>query len=397
MRRAILLTLLLVVGCGKEVSAPAPMVRKPAPAPPVRPTVVVTRVDDGRMPAALLARCKAATVLVGNFEGGKLRSTGSGVVVGDGRTVVTNRHVVVGDDEKPDALKLVFRPGTPQARIVVVPATAVTISPEGGDDDKTDVAAIRLGAVVAPPLADAPASEAEETASVWALGFPNGLSIRTSEKALPSATIHTLRLERVEKVEGKPTVLQLAGSATYGDSGGPVVSRTGRVLGIMQALADRRSSIVYALPVDAVRRVVARSKGGGDLVASFTADLAPEPTRPVAPPRRADPVERRSVRESGGGGNGPRDLGASTLATVEVDDALLNALSPVELTVLRNEPFARRGYIFSRAPLRAAFANTGWYVPLTRDLRAIQRRLTRREKRNIDAVLRYQKATGKQW
>lgn len=376
----------LVTGCAKPRTAPAPET-KVSKAPD----------DSSRLAPDVLTRCKDATVLIGDFEGGKLVSTGSGVVLSDGRTVVTNRHVVVGDDGEPDALKLVFFPGTDHARIVRVGADAVSLLSRG-DDDKDDVAAIRLRAQIAPPLDLAADDEANETDPVWSLGFPNGLDIRRGDSEggsgeMPTPTVHAMRIERVERKRGETRVLQLGGSVTYGDSGGPVVSRAGRVLGVAQALADGRSSIVYAVPGAAIRRVVALAKGGGKSdVSEFVADLdAPKPKGPEGdePPPKPKAPEATDP--------GPTDATSPVLTGSDLDESDLESLSPVALTVLRNDPFARRGYIFKRVALRKLFSDEPWYVPRTHNLAAVERRFTRRERRNVDLISAYQKAAGKTW
>ncbi len=395
-RRALPLTILAVLATGcarpeRAASKPAPSIPLPA-----RPAAAKPAEDASRLAPETLALCKEATVLVGDFEGGKLNSTGSGVVLSDGRTVVTNRHVVVGHDARPDALKLVFFPGTDRARIVQVGPEAVTLLSGKDDADADDVAAIRLSAPVAPPLDVAADGEANETDPVWSLGFPNGLDIRRGEGAMPTPTVHAMRVERIERKGGETTVLQLGGSVTYGDSGGPVVSRSGRVLGIAQALADRRSSIVYALPAGAVRKVVALAKAGGgrgNVASRFVADL----NGPASPPKRAAPRREAESRDSEPSDPGPASAVSPLLAGRDMTGSDLEGLSPVALTVLRNDPFARRGYIFKRSALRRLFAAESWYVPRTRNLAAVERRFTRTERRNVDLIAAYQKATGRNW
>ena len=332
-------------------------------------------------------------MLIGDFENGKLFATGSGVVLSDGRTIVTNRHVVVGRDGKPDVLKLVFFPGTERSRIVTTDPGAVSLL-SIGSEDKDDVAAIRLKVQIAPPLDVADDGEANETDPVWSFGFPNGLDIRRGEGEVPTPTVHAMRIERVERKKGETKVLQLGGSVTFGDSGGPVVSRNGRVIGVAQALADGRSSIVYAVPGEAIRRVVALAKSNrkGNVASEFVADLAPlkpEKMGKTTPPRwphRAEPSDP-----------GPKDAISPALAGSNLEESDLEGLSAVALTVLRNDPFARRGYIFKRAALRNIFGAESWYAPRTHNVAAVERRFTRRERRNVDFIAAYQKATGRLW
>jgi YARHG domain len=71
------------------------------------------------------------------------------------------------------------------------------------------------------------------------------------------------------------------------------------------------------------------------------------------------------------------------LKTSEVEN-----LGKNELSMMRNEIFARHGFCFSRKEMRQRFENEDWYVPDTVDIRG---RLTDIEKTNIAMIKRYEK------
>jgi hypothetical protein len=58
-----------------------------------------------------------------------------------------------------------------------------------------------------------------------------------------------------------------------------------------------------------------------------------------------------------------------------------------ELTVMRNEIYARHGYSFNNKAVRARFDSTGWYVPMGLDIRE---KLTEVEVQNIALITRYE-------
>lgn len=331
---------------------------------------------------------KQATVLIGNFEGGELASSGTGFVAGDGTRVVTNKHVVTGTDDEPDVLKIVFFPGTSQAKIVQVPVSSIslygTLSREDESYHKEDLAFIELKSKIAEPLDVYAAEELEETMPVWAFGFPEGTEIR-KESAMPSPTVHSLRIERIEKQQSLVTNLQLSGSPTHGNSGGPVILGNGSVVGVLQAKASS-APIIFSVPVIRVRKMLAGLSPGHS-------SISDEWNKPVVgdhPSKARRPVAQRgSVQESGPIQDYGSALNSRLLSTYD-----LAGLSARELTILRNEPFARRGYIFRRADLNRAFSTTSWYIPLTRNLTAVQRLLTKTETRNVDFIQRYQKQNG---
>jgi hypothetical protein len=76
----------------------------------------------------------------------------------------------------------------------------------------------------------------------------------------------------------------------------------------------------------------------------------------------------------------------------------LQSLSLAELELMRNEIFARHGWIFNRKDLRDYFAGQGWYRPKgdpsTRELsnRLVQSELSSIEKKNIQMIVSREKA-----
>lgn len=373
---------LLFTGCDKEVE------NRPMPSPTVTAKPSSASTDISQLDAEVLQHCKNATVLIGNFEGGTIHSSGSGFVVDDGKTIITNKHVVTGSDDIADPLKIVFLSGSGNAKLIQVPATSVTMFDEikrgKPGYDELDVASIRLNEKYVDPLSLGKTEEQKETSAVWAFGFPQGISIRNSGKDLPNVTVHSMRIERIQMKANKAKVLQVSGSATNGDSGGPVVLHDGTVIGIMQARAEQGTPIIYAVTTTPIRDMMERAGSTSNVAAEFTKPIGEPPQKPRVPPStRSEPR--------------PKLVGKSALSQYVVTDDDLNNLSPRTLTILRNEPFARRGYIFHRSDLNAIFSQADWYVPRTRNLAAVQASLSRLESRNVDYIKKYQDRTGQNW
>lgn len=68
------------------------------------------------------------------------------------------------------------------------------------------------------------------------------------------------------------------------------------------------------------------------------------------------------------------------------NDDLMN-LSKYELKIMRNEIYARHGYIFKTSDMQAYFNSQNWYVPRYDDVTSY---LTDIEKRNIEMIKRYE-------
>ena len=94
-------------------------------------------VQNGELSPSILEQCKQKTVLIGNFENGELFSTGSGFIAEDGKTIFSNKHVVTGSDDEVDDCKIVFSPGTPNARIENISKDQIQVyeNAKRGEDD----------------------------------------------------------------------------------------------------------------------------------------------------------------------------------------------------------------------------------------------------------------------
>lgn len=239
--------------------------------PPTTPVQVSTPSEPHEMSKETIERVKAATVLVLNYEGDTLLSTGSGFCLDDPRYVVTNFHVVGGWFNNVNRCKVVFHPGTDDEQRVTVDAERIYTLPDPEKDDEspvpTDLALLELPRKVVEPLKLGASEDLMETQNVWAFGFPHGLDILTiNESKLPSPTVHSLRIERMEKSGGEVTLLQIGGSPTSGNSGGPLVNASGEVVGVIVA-QQRDTSIVYAIPTARLKALLElkprRSDGDG--------------------------------------------------------------------------------------------------------------------------------------
>lgn len=81
-------------------------------------------------------------------------------------------------------------------------------------------------------------------------------------------------------------------------------------------------------------------------------------------------------------------------STRQLTEDDLNYRSAWELTMMRNEVFARKGRPFKDAYLREYFISRGWYQP---DPRYTDARLSALERKNVDLISAYQKKSGKQF
>lgn len=80
--------------------------------------------------------------------------------------------------------------------------------------------------------------------------------------------------------------------------------------------------------------------------------------------------------------------------TRNLTEADLKGKSAWELTLIRNEIYARHGYIFKRAELANHFKKCPWYKPVSGDQEWVWRKMSETERRNVEFIQEYQNKTG---
>lgn len=209
--------------------------------------------DDG-IPAETLRDLKAATVMVKVAADGA-RGSGSGFIVAvDGETayLVTNEHVV-----RPPALR-----GRVTVQVVLHSGRAGSEQTADAEvvaeDRERDLAVLRARKVKGLPkplnISDKPA--VTETMTVYALGFPFGEALSTTDGnpaiTIGRGTVSSLR----ENARGEVVLVQIDGDINPGNSGGPVVDAKGRLVGVAVAKV-RGTNIGLAVPQAELAAVLA--------------------------------------------------------------------------------------------------------------------------------------------
>ncbi len=227
------------------------------------------------LPAALAAnlpdlieQVRPAIVGVGTHDplgAPRFQLGATGFVVGDGRTVVTNSHVVeVVDKTEGRKLGLVVFVGRGKSPSVRK-ASILRRDPEH------DLAVLRIDGAPVPALRLAPATKAREGTSVIFSGFPigsvlglypvthRGIVSAVVPIAIPQLTARGLTATQIRRLQEPYEVYQLDATAYPGNSGSPVIDQdTGLVIGVVnsvlvkesrEAVLKDPSAITYAIPV----------------------------------------------------------------------------------------------------------------------------------------------------
>jgi len=224
--------------------------------------------------ADTIPRVKPAVVAVGTYEPTRRPPAairGTGFVVTDGLTVVTNAHVLPAslNGERRETLALFFRRGKSVERRE---ARRIDV------DEQHDIAILRTGGTPLPAMSLSGDAMVREGTTVAFTGFPIGAALGLTPVthtgivssitpiAIPQDRSEHLSSKIIKRLNAPFNVLQLDAVAYPGNSGSPVFDvRSGKVLGIVsmvfvkgskEAMLEHPSGITYAIPVRYLRALL---------------------------------------------------------------------------------------------------------------------------------------------
>jgi putative serine protease PepD len=224
-----------------QQDTPPPSTAPSATARAVAETESLTAAEIYRLAAPAVVEIEARRRAAGSAFGLPEEATagGSGFLI-DARHIVTNEHVVDG----AETVSVRFANGD-EVRASVV-----------GSDPSTDVALLALAEPRrAKPLELGSTKALSVGDPVVAIGSPFGLE-GTLTAGIVSALDREIRAPNGFAIGG---VIQTDAALNHGNSGGPLLDREGRIVGVTSQIESETGGNVgigYAVPVETVRRVV---------------------------------------------------------------------------------------------------------------------------------------------
>lgn len=198
------------------------------------PTPEIPQFDTGN--SALAQASRSVVRITGNAYSCGQNQSGSGFVVSPNR-IVTNAHVVAG----------VTQPVVEAPGLGAVTGTVVYFDPAD------DLAVIAVSGLSAPPLQSAPDLPAGSRAVTD--GYPFGGPFDSDPAEVIS--VSTLRVADIYGQNPSPReVYTLAADVQEGESGGPLLSETGLVAGVIFAKGATTPNVGYALAMAEVGPVI---------------------------------------------------------------------------------------------------------------------------------------------
>jgi serine protease Do len=197
-----------------------------------------------------------------NLEEGASAALGSGFVVRADGLIVTNRHVIAG------ARKVHVR--LPDGRDVTADIM--------GADALTDIALLRVHAGILPPLHLGSSEDVSVGDAVIAIGNPFGLGQSVSAGIVSA---------RARALEDDPYInfLQTDAAINRGNSGGPLLSVTGTVVGVTSVIFSPSGGSVglgFAIPAETVSAVIRQLELHGRVERGYLGISAQELTPELA-------------------------------------------------------------------------------------------------------------------
>jgi serine protease DegQ len=225
-------------------------------------------------------------------------SLGSGVIVGDDGTILTNHHVIDG----ADGIEVLLADGR-RSRAKLV-----------GSDPETDLAVLRIDLPDVPAIEFADSDSARIGDVVLAIGNPFGVG-QTVTMGIVSALGRTqLGINTFENF------IQTDAAINPGNSGGALVDTQGRLLGINTAIYSRSGGslgIGFAIPTSTARSVMEQILRNGSVVRGYIGvepqDVTPELAQAFKLPRRDGAIIAGVMR------GGPADKAGVRTGDILVD------------------------------------------------------------------------------
>ncbi|TDY03801.1 S1 family peptidase [Thiohalophilus thiocyanatoxydans] len=223
----------------------------------------------------VIERIKPSVVGVGTYQETRqprARLLATGFVVGDGRHVITNDHVLPAElDSKNKELLAVFIPGDDR-RSQVRPSQVVARDPD------RDLVLLHIDGEPLSPLVMGDSEQVREGQAIVFTGFPIGAALglipathrgmvsAIAPVAIPVRNVNELDPALIRRMRDPYPVFQLDATAYPGNSGSPLYHPvTGKVLAVLnmvyvkegrESALERPSGISYAIPVRYVRALL---------------------------------------------------------------------------------------------------------------------------------------------
>ena len=204
----------------------------------------------GNPEVAVAAKVRSAVVTISSTTGNQIGlfgvptgGIGSGFIIDKNGLILTNAHVVEGATQ----LTVTLEDGRElDARVVA-------------SDTDLDLAVVKVDATGLPTVEIGRSADLRVGQLVVAIGSPLGAFTDSVTSGILSATGRTITVVDAVSRQRKTIdhLLQTDAAINEGNSGGPLLDASGRVIGINTAEASSANGIGFAIPIDDAAAIVA--------------------------------------------------------------------------------------------------------------------------------------------
>jgi serine protease Do len=229
------------------------------------------------------------------------RASGSGVIISDDGYIVTNNHVISGDNGgvADEITVTLHNRKTYKAKVI-------------GRDPSSDVAVLKIDAEKLPYMVYGNSDNIELGQWVLAVGYP--LTLETTVTAgIISATGRTIGINSRQVARGDTPVedfIQTDAAVNQGNSGGALINTNGQLIGINSAILAPTGTYAgysFAIPVNIVRKIVNDIIQYGNVQRGYLGvtyyasdDMSEEQMKSLGIPTNVEGVYVTSVSPDGG-------------------------------------------------------------------------------------------------
>jgi S1-C subfamily serine protease len=292
----------------------------PPPSPTPTATAAIVRPGNELSVVDLVRMAEPSIVRIQTPSG-----VGTGFIVDADGHIITNNHVVVGTGTRPAAsIEVTLSDGAKKPARVV------------GTDPRGDLALLRIDGAGYKPLVIGKLEDVQVGQDVVAIGY--ALDLRRGEGPSYSVTrgIVSAKNRGIDESSTILGAIQTDAAINHGNSGGPLLSMYGEVVGVNTALAPDRVSggvaigIGFAVGADTVRAVYEELKESGSVNRGVLGIQFFEALRPARAQQIGLPADTKGVYLNE---RGVVAGGAADLAGIRPGDVI----SRLGSYVLRNE------------------------------------------------------------
>jgi len=169
------------------------------------------------------------------------RGSGSGFIIDDDGSILTNHHVI----DRAERIVVRLADGR-SARATIV-----------GSDPDTDIALLKVDGMIGLPVAPLGDSTSLRMGEwVCAIGSPLGYehTVTVGVVSFLGRTLFDVSLDNY---------IQTDAAINFGNSGGPLINSRGEVIGINTAVSSRSSNIGFAIPINAATAILPALRADG--------------------------------------------------------------------------------------------------------------------------------------